>query len=79
MRKWLGWLDHPVVHPGPLSPGSHEAGPAQVRKVSGNLGLVRPENVYQMADAYLAVRQQVQQSQPGGVRQCLKKSADVKS
>ena len=57
-----------VELPLPLAPHPDEARPPQDRQVAGDLGLDLPEDLAQVADADLALQQQVEEAQPGGVR-----------
>ena len=59
----LGPFGNGVVLPFTLLSHGHEAGPPQVGKVSRGVGLGEVKHLTKLADAQLALQQQVQQSQ----------------
>jgi len=69
----------PVVHPLPFAPGSRNSRLAQVRQVARNLGLARPQDFHEVANANFAVRNEIEQPQAGGVRQRPEKQVDGNS
>lgn len=58
-----------IVHPLALAARSHQAGPAQIGQMAGDLGLGLAQDLDQMADADLLAVNQVEQAQAGGVGQ----------
>ena len=59
-----GRFRQPVMHPQPFLPADHQSPLPEIRQMAGNRGLRQVQRLMQMADADLAVRQQVQQPQP---------------
>ena len=63
----------PVMHPFPIPPRFDQSGVSQLREMPRDLGLINRQGAVQVADADLALGEQVQQAQPGRVGQDLKK------
>lgn len=58
-----------IVHPLSLASRCNDAGTSQICQVTRNLGLALPENLDEVADAHLSAIHEVQQPEPGAVRQ----------
>ena len=56
------------MHPFAITPHFDNTCPAQIGKVPGDFGLVGSENLYEKADANLAIGDEVQQAQARPVR-----------
>ena len=59
-----GRLRQPVMHPQPFLAADHQSPLPEIRQMAGHRGLRQVERLMQVADADLAVRQQIQQPQP---------------
>jgi hypothetical protein len=55
----IGRLDYFVMHPFAVSPGLYYTGAAQIRQVTRNLRLVRPQHLHEEAYTDLAITHQV--------------------
>lgn len=64
----------PVVHPSPLPARAHNTRSPQISEMAGNLGLVRLENLDEIADTDFLASHKVEQAQPGAVGQGAKEA-----
>ena len=64
--------DKPVMHPFSFTPRRRNPRLSEIRQVPRNFGLAHLQNFHEVANANLPIRDQVQQPEPGGVRQCPK-------
>jgi arsenite methyltransferase len=55
------------VHPFAFTPGGRNAGLAEIGEVAGDFWLARAQDFHKVADANLAVRDEVQQAKPRGI------------
>ncbi len=67
-----------VVHPPSLSSRGHDARPAEVRQVAGNLRLAGPEDLHEVANANFLVGNEVEQAKPRAIGQGAKEQVDGK-
>ncbi len=56
-----GRLRQPVMHPQSLFPADDQSPFPEIRQVAGNRRLRQTESLMEMADAHLAIRQEIQQ------------------
>lgn len=61
--------DDAVVHPLAFAAGGDEAGAAQIGEMARDFGLAEPENFNEITDADLAAPDEVEEAEPGAVRQ----------
>lgn len=72
-------FDNAVVHPAPLASRPYNSGPAHVRQMPADLGLVCSEDFDKETDTHLVLAHQVQESEPGTVCQCTEEPFLVES
>lgn len=65
----IGRSQHVNV-PEPVLSSNHKTCPSQVSEVPGGLGLRYPENIHNIPDTELPAEQQMEDAQPGPVREC---------
>jgi hypothetical protein len=63
----------PVVHPFPVPPSLDQSGALHLREMPRDLGLIDAQGAVQIANAHLAVSEQIQEAQPGRIGKCFKK------
>lgn len=64
-----GGHDNPIVDPLSFASRGNNAGTSQVCQVTRNFGLALPENLDKVANAHLSSIHQVQQPEPGAIRE----------
>jgi hypothetical protein len=67
------------MNPLPFPPGIHNSCPFEVGQMSGYLGLVRPDYLHKETYAHFVVPHEVQETQPGSIRQRAKERFDIES
>jgi hypothetical protein len=75
----IPWGHESVVHPLALASRGHNAGPAEVGQMAGNLRLADAKDLDEIADADLFIRDEVQQTEACGVRQCAEEEVERES
>ena len=66
-----------IVHPFTVAPGDNNARAPQIREMARNLGLALVQNLDEIADTHLSSVHQVQEPEPGAVRERGKQQRQV--
>jgi len=72
--RGIGWRNDAVVHPLAFAARGNDSGPAQIGQMARDLGLPLAQYFNEVADTNFASGHQVEQTQPGGVRERRKKN-----
>ena len=66
------------MHPAPLAPRGDDPRPPEIRQMARNFGLAAPQDLHEVADAYLLIGYEVKEAKPRAIRQNAKEAVDGK-